>query len=189
MSDYHIFDLFFDHQVKFMYSGIEATMESKDSLYTCALALSTYTEVMGGLVTGNLREEYGHSQKNYEAFLSYLGEKYVKLNNELKEQKLTLHKIIRNKLVHEFALRESHIIMNSEIPTDEKIGIEVRFFDNKIIHLNFLVKEYYRDFKNGVAKYRDDLKFSERQPAFSDGQILFMNFIRAVVENHQSEES
>jgi len=86
MTDYEIFDSFFDIQVKWMYAGIEATMAKKESYHTCALILSTYTEIMGGLVTGNLRKEYGESRKNYEAFLPYLGQKYVNLDNLIKTQ-------------------------------------------------------------------------------------------------------
>ena len=178
MSDYHIFDLFFDHQVKLMYKGIEVTMENKLH-HLCALALSTYTEVMGGLVTGNLKKK-GWSRENYEAFLPYLGAKYVDLNSELKGKKTSLHQIVRSKLVHEFSPRSSYAILISE-SIQEKIGIEVNFGYNQTLYLTINVREYYYDFKNGVTKYHDDLKFSECQPAFSDGQILFMNFLNAVV--------
>ncbi|TLX83344.1 MAG: hypothetical protein E6K98_04910, partial [Thaumarchaeota archaeon] len=68
MTKLEIFDPFFNYQVKWMFAGIEGTLEKDHAAYTCALALSTYTEIMGGLVTGNLKEERGHSKKNYEAF-------------------------------------------------------------------------------------------------------------------------
>jgi hypothetical protein len=41
-----------------MFSGIEATMK-KESIQTCVLALSVYTEIVGGFVTGKLREKGG----------------------------------------------------------------------------------------------------------------------------------
>lgn len=179
MQGEQIYDSFFHYQVKSMYAGIETTMEKKESFYTCALALSTYTEVMGGLVTGNLKQE-GHSKENYDAFLSYLGEKYLDLNNKLKEQGLSLHKIIRSKLVHEFALRESHMIIKADEPLSDRIGIEIQFFNNKITQVNIWIKEYYRDFKNGIEKYYQKLGFSLNQPPLSDGQTLFVNFMKAM---------
>ena len=180
MEKLEIYDLFFEHQVKLMYAGIENTMEKKETLYTCALALSTYTEVMGGLVTGNLRKR-NNSNSNYTAFLTYLGKRYVNLNDKLKEQKSSIHEIIRSKLVHEFALRESHVIMNSEKPSEDKIGIEISFFNNQITQIGIFVKEYYRDFKNGVKKYYRDLAVSAHEPPCTNGQILFVNFMNAMV--------
>ena len=122
-------DLFFDNQVKWMCSGIEATMNSKESIYTCALALSTYTEIMGGLVTGNLKQE-GKSRSNFEAFLPYLGDKYVELDNLIKTQYRdnlrNLYTAVRSKLVHEFALRGSHFIVISQSPNEDIIGIELQ---------------------------------------------------------------
>lgn len=176
MQDFGIYDLFFNHQVKLMYAGIEATMK-KDSLLLCALALSTYTEVMGGLVTGNLKEER-HSRKNYEAFLPYLGKKYFDLNNQLKKQNTTLYKIVRSKLVHEFSPRPSYMILISE-SEQEKIGIEVIFYENQIVNLIINVREYYRDFKNGVTKYHNKLKNWKKK------QTTFGNFLKATVLDFQ----
>jgi len=185
MTDYEIFDSFFDNQVKWMYAGIEATMTEKESYHTCALTLSTYTEIMGGLVTGNLRKEYGESRKNYEAFLPYLGQKYVNLDNLIKTQYpdrlKNLYSAVRSKLVHEFSLRESHMFVSYEKLHDEKIGIELlsnKVKDHEAIHINFLIPEYYRDFKNGVNKYYDDLK------KWKMDETRLGNFLKSTVANH-----
>ncbi|MGI0073952.1 MAG: hypothetical protein ACREA3_09085 [Nitrosotalea sp.] len=181
-----IYDLFFQYQVRGMITGIEVTIDKKLH-HLSALALSAYTEVMGGLVTGNLKKK-GYSRKNYEAFLPYLGDKYVDLNNQLKSRKTSLHEMVRNKLVHEFSPRPSYGIFISE-SEQEKIGIEVNFDQNQIPILIIGVREYYRDFKNGTEKYYDDLEISASQPPFSEGHILFDNFCNAVVDRSAVEQA
>ena len=185
MSNYEIFDSFFDHQVKWMYGGIEATMTKQETLHACALALSTYTEIMGGLVTGNLKES-SSSGKNYNAFLHYLGQKYVDLDNLIRThypKKLrSLYGAVRSKLVHEFSLREQYGIFTYEKLHDDRIGIEFIINKTKIaeaIHINFYIPEYYRDFKNAITKYYSELKNWEKNPAILD------NFLKATV-NHYS---
>lgn len=50
-----LFDQQLGIQLSWMYAGIEFTM-MKESVHACALLLSTYTEVLGGFVIGNLKE-------------------------------------------------------------------------------------------------------------------------------------
>ena len=163
-----IFDSFFQYQVKYMYAGIEATLK-KETAHLCALALSTYTEVLGGLRTGNLKEKK-ESRRNYEAFLEYLGQGYVDLNEKLIQNKTTLYESVRSKLVHEFSPRPSYGIWVSE-PNDSRIGIEYIGF-----HLNFHLREYYRDLKKGVDKYYNELK------QWKENQEIFGNFLKSTVE-------
>lgn len=174
---YNIFDTYFGPQIRSIYSGIEATMK-KETLPLCALALSVYTEVLGGLVTGNLKEKHS-PRENYVEFLSYMGQPYVDLHNEI-----DLYTRIRSKFVHEFSPRPSYIILLSDT-VQNRLGIEyvpdkteTRIEDDKPVMmlsrgcLNFWVREYYQDFKKGVEKYRDRLK-DEKDP-------LFMNFIKSL---------
>lgn len=160
-------DPFFHHQVTMMYDGIEILLEKGKAHHLCALALVTYTEVMGGLVTGKLKEK-GKSKSNFEAFLPYLGEKYVKLND-----RFSIYNDVRSKLVHEFAPRLSHGIWITEITHDSIIGIEY-----KNNHLNFHLREYYRDFKNGVEQYRKDLE------NFKDNEEILDKFIESTKASH-----
>ncbi|GEM_PF-6287252 len=146
--NYDVGGIFFDEnlgrQLSWMYAGIESTMK-KDSSQACALLLSTYTEVLGGFVTGKLKDP--HSMRtNYEAFLPYLGEHYVNLH-----EKYDLYGIVRNKLVHELSPRPSYIIWIRKSPQKDTFGIEI--VDGT---LNFNLQEYYRDFRNGIAKYREE---------------------------------
>jgi len=169
-QSFEIFDSFFNYQVQMMYAGIEATNKTNKTLHLCALALSAYTEVMGGLVTGKLKEK-NQSRKNYEAFLPYLGEKYVSLNNLLIEKGISVYEIVRSKLVHEFSPRPSYGILRSEIPNEQVIGIE--YLNG---HINIRLSEYYRDFKKGVEKYYQELK------NWRNNQEKLANFLNAAVE-------
>ena len=128
-----------------MYAGIEATLQRNTS-YICALALSVYTEILGGLVTGNLKKE-NNSKGNYIAFLEYLGEPYVELHKQV-----NLYKRIRSGLVHEFAPKKQYIIWLSETVQDRP-GLDC---PGNVV--NFHLREYYRDFRNGVEKYYRKLK-------------------------------
>jgi len=131
----------FGKQLESMEKSIEVTMK-KETVYSCALLLSTYTEILGGLVTGNLKDNK-EMRNNYVKFLEYLGTKYVELHNQY-----DLYKNVRSKLVHEFSPRPSYVIWISEEVQEDRNGIEV--IDG---HLNFYLKEYYRDFQQGVKKY------------------------------------
>lgn len=172
-----IFDQYFGNQISWMCAGIEATLGKKETYHTCALALSTYTEILGGLVTGNLKE-IGNTRKNYEAFLPYLGKEYEILDNKIKseypDRLKNLFSAVRSKLVHEFALRESHFVVNVEKPRDNKIGLELLTHKTEIaemIHINFLLAEYYRDFKQGIETYKKALGKSDE---------LFVKFLNAL---------
>jgi hypothetical protein len=155
-----LFDTYFGTLLASMYSGIESTMK-KESTYSCALLLSSYTEVIGGIISGNLKDPSSGMRKNYETFLEYLGGHYVALN-----QKYDLYTNVRNKLVHEFILRRSHWIIINEKPTQGKFGIEV--INGNLI---FNLQEYYRDFKNGVEKYRGGL---------GEQGMSIINFVKAL---------
>jgi len=164
----NIWDSFFLYQVNMMYEGVEILFEKKKGLQLCALALVTYTEIMGGLVTGKLKKT-GASQENFEAFLPYLGQKYVKPTG-----KFNIYKDVRSKLVHEFAPRPGHGIFLSEKPENEKIGLE---YTNDFLKFN--LQEYFRDFKIGVEKYKKKLE------NWKKNDKILENFIKATVHNAQ----
>lgn len=138
------FDTNLGRQLSWMYSGIESVMK-KESAHACALLLSTYTEVLGGFVTGDLKNPK-MMRRNYESFLPYLGQHYVLLH-----KKYDLYGIVRNKLVHEFSPRPSYIIWVRDSPQKDLFGVEI--VDG---NLNFNLQEYYRDFRNGIMKYRNE---------------------------------
>lgn len=164
-------DHFFYHQVSMMNDGIEILLEQEKAHHLCALALVTYTEIMGGLVTGKLKKESGATKSNFESFLPFLGEKYVNLN-----ENFNIYKDVRSKLVHEFAPRIPHGIWFTRNTLDIRIGIEYR---NE--HLNFYLREYYRDFKKGVEKYKLELENHKQNPK------ILENFLKATDDDVRHE--
>lgn len=178
-----------------MYAGIESTMK-QETLHLCAAALSMYTEVLGGLVTGELKKR-GKERFNYEAFLPYLGEGYVQLNEELKMRRTNLYTEVRSKLIHQFGPDKAYGIYISKELRD-KPGIEYAFGDSlpidyrrdpKTIYwpypntVNIWVREYFRDFKIAVEKYYLTLEEEGKSiigRARADKEIpLYSNFINA----------
>ena len=68
----HSFD---EYIFGFMRADIDAAIRGNAN-YLAALGLVSYTEVLGGLRTGNLGLR-NHSSKNFNAFLPYLGKEYL----------------------------------------------------------------------------------------------------------------
>lgn len=87
---------FFDEYVfGFMRSDIDAAIRGKAN-FLAALGLVSYTEVLGGLVTGNLgkRSQCG---ANFRAFLPYLGTDY----KALETRGIDIYDTVRCGLVHQ----------------------------------------------------------------------------------------
>lgn len=125
-----------------MYASINSTM-NKDSRKSCALLLSVYTEILGGFVTGNLKDKT-KMRSNYEAFLPYLGTEYLEFH-----KKHDVYSRIRNGLVHEFGPKKQYVIWLTEEPSRE-IGFE---YVQEMDLIHFRLQEYFRDFKRGVESY------------------------------------
>jgi hypothetical protein len=169
----------------------------QETLHLCAAALSMYTEVLGGMITGNLKRK-GAERANYEAFLAYLGEPYAKLNEELVRHRTNLYTEVRSKLIHQFGPDKTYgIHLSKEL--QDKPGIEYVFGDSLPINfkrepntqyypfpdtINILVREYYRDFQKGVDKYYHKLEVEGKSligRARSDTEIpLYTNFMNAI---------
>lgn len=174
-----------------MYAGIEATMQ-KETIMTCTLVLSVYTEILGGFVNGKLREE-GRSRENYEAFLKYLGDYYVQLNYELNKRGTNLYKEVRSKIIHEFQPRPGFAFTFEKEPTD-KPGLEYPLLggapystikdrtlnDPTPRFLIFRVKEYYRDFRAGVEKYQSAIEAELAKEAGPNQRPLCENFMNVI---------
>lgn len=193
-DQFYMFDLYFQNQIRtFMYAGIEETMKRKESFHLCALALSVYTEVLGGLVTGRLKVR-GSERTNYEAFLPYLGDEYVKLDREMKLHNMQLYSLVRSKLVHEFSPKPSYAIWHGDMKP-KKPGLEYIFGDSLPIdypykdgvnypgnnHLNIYLVEYYDDLRKGVDKYYSDLEAELKKDAGPGQRPLNDNFYEATV--------
>ncbi len=161
---------FFDQYVRgFMAHDIESA-NNQGANFLVALGLSIYTEVMGGLVTGALKQR-GRSKSNYEAFLPFLGQYYVNL-----DKKVGLYDRVRCGLAHGYFIKGPN---NSIVRTlvdrngspDNVPGI---LYSDPSAPLTALIdsaqpvnvpagtiifgtRNYFRDFMGGVEQYHDQL--------------------------------
>ena len=87
-------DFFKEYIFGFMLGDIKVAIENGLN-FLAALGLMEYTEILGGLVTGNLRKK-GNAKKNFIAFLSYMGQYYIDLDAEI-----NLYEKVRCGLSHE----------------------------------------------------------------------------------------
>jgi len=150
-----------------MYHSIDALLK-RETRISCALLLATYTEIMGGLMTGDLLKEFGYSKSNFDHFINLMGHEYQEVN-----EKVNLHKRLRSGLVHEFAPKKQFIVWLSEKAVDGKPG--VAYYDGSDI-LNVNLNEYYRDWKKVVEDYYHEL-MSMTNP---NATVKFLNSVKSL---------
>jgi hypothetical protein len=160
MSAQDVQNFFNTYVYGFMCHDIEEAIKAKTN-FLVALGLSVYTEVMGGLVTGRLKD-MRWSRKNYKAFLHYMGRCYIDIDNQI-----DLYRKVRCGLTHEYFVKVPSTIYVECVPSSAP-GI---VYDGGI--LKFAVKNYYRDFRKGCDAYLNEL-VSRNRPD------LLQNFYRAV---------
>jgi len=146
--------IFFKERIfGFMYNDIRRAIDLAKANFLVALGLSVYTEIIGGLVTGKLKDPRW-SKKNYKAFLQYLGPHYVSLDNQI-----DLYNRVRCGLVHEYFVKGRFMIAvkstNKNLP-----GI---FYDPSLDHITIYIEHYFRDFKAGVQNYYGVLKSGDAE--------------------------
>lgn len=170
-----ISDFFKEYVFGFIYHDIDAAIDGKAN-FLVALALTTYTEFLGGLINGNFGIDAqgkmipGQCGKNFETFFGCLGTPYQNLVNEL-----NVYGVIRSGLVHQyFVKREGTIWMG--LPPEIDCGIKVNS-DGKI---HFYVQKYFADLKEAVRKYYNKLVI-ERDPdlitAFFKARNTYLSYI------------
>jgi hypothetical protein len=140
-----------------------------------ALALSTYTEVFGGLCRGDLGPH--NSSANYNIFINtFFPKEYSELDYLLKSSEVNkslkgLYKAVRCGLVHEYFIRDTLIAVMKDAPGNLTIGIGILYYPNDDIKIKFVVSEYFNDFMNAIDRYRNEMK---ERPG------LVCNYIRAL---------
>lgn len=128
----------------FMVNDLQAAL-SGNANFLAALGLLDYTEILGGLVTGNLIP--GPKVGNFEAFLKYLGKPYLDL-----DAKFDIYGKVRSGLVHQYLLNQEGTIRRGIGPHDI-CGVVIRN-DGWI---EIAVDKYFADFKEAIGKYKYDL--------------------------------
>jgi hypothetical protein len=139
-----ILAVFDEYIFGFMRSDIAAAVRGKAN-YLAALGLVSYTEVLGGLRTGNLGLKF-HSKKDFEAFIPYLGKEY----ESLLAREIDLYDIVRCGLVHSYFIKgESTIAMHATAPC----GIVASAGGPTY----FYVSVYSADFFAGATRFRNEI--------------------------------
>jgi len=102
----------------FMFSDIKVAIDGGAN-YLAALALSTYTEYLGGLLSGTLTSHLG---QNYTKFIQkYFDSEYMVLDSRLRKDGFNgLYEAVRSGLVHEYFMKAkggvSAVATGSPIP-------------------------------------------------------------------------
>jgi len=148
-----IHNFFKEYIFGFMFNDINAAINGKAN-FLAALGLMEYTEILGGFVTGKLREKKpGTQQNNFKAFLPYLGQFYINLNKEI-----DLYHRVRCGLAHEYFIKgPATIWMSSDSPLSGGILYEK---DKDWVH--FVVTKYFDDFKSAVEIYHGQLVYEKK---------------------------
>jgi len=128
----------------FMVNDLQAAI-SGHANFLAALGLLDYTEIIGGLITGNLIP--GPKVDNFNAFLKYLGKPYLDL-----DAKFNIYGRVRSGLVHQYLLNQEGTVRMGIRP-DDICGVIIR--DDGWIEI--VVEKYFIDFKEAIGKYKHDL--------------------------------
>jgi hypothetical protein len=137
----HIFD---EYVFGFMRSDIDAAIRGKAN-YLAALGLASYTEVLGGLRTGDLGKR-NCSAANFKAFIPYLGKDY----EDLEKRGIDIYDTVRCGLVHNYFIKgDSTVWMRATAPC----GI----IASPGGPTYFIVNVYRDHFFAGATRFRDEI--------------------------------
>lgn len=123
----------------------------------CALALVCYTEFLGSFVTGKKRG-YGQTARNFEAMFRRMRPPVYR---NFLDKHLDIADILRNGLVHEYAIKGSSVVwMTSDFPNPRGVieGSEPNEW-------HFIVDAYATDLFRAADELLADLKVHPVIPA------------------------
>jgi len=159
MSKEDIIDYFHRFIFGFICHDIERCIEARAN-YVVALALLSYTEFIGGLISGNLGlKDKGISNRNFKKALKYFPKEYKDIDSSLKveykdkngktQTETGIYFLFRCGMVHEYFIKGHPTIVYNDPygPTQKHIGI-IKTNGKFEFHTN----EYFRDFRLAVEK-------------------------------------
>ena len=126
-----------------------------DANYLAALGLCTYTEILGGLYSGDVVNNLG---AHYFPFIKdFFPSEYIKVDANLKLNGFRngLYEVVRSGLTHEYFIKtKSKVEMNSK----QRINSGIIYDSNSKPQIIFYVKNYFEDFIDAFVKYYEKLK-------------------------------
>ena len=146
---------------KFIENDISAAIKAEAN-YLAALGLSTYTEIMGGLYSGDLSGKARDLSQHYICFINdFFHPDYKKVDSDLQRNNLKgLYGAVRSGLTHEYFIKKVSKI-EIEYPPQQSVHCGITFDPNSSPQIIFYVKQYFDDFKCAFAKYYSQLKFDD----------------------------
>ena len=169
----------------FIYHDIDRCIRARAN-YVVALALLSYTEYLGGLISGNLGSKHkGIPSSNFKKALKYFPNEYDSIDLALKieypdksgkiQKDNGIYGVFRCGLVHEYFVKGLATINNNPDghAVGVRIGIEIKaippedpLYKVSQKRLLFRTNEYFRDFKLAAEKI-----YQELVTAFDAGQL------------------
>lgn len=137
----HIFD---EHVFGSMQVELELAIRA-GAVNLAAVGLVTYTEFLGGLITGNLGKR-DFSKRNFVAFLPFLGPEYESLN----KQGVDIYDRVRCGLVHQYWIKGESTIWGTASSPCGIVG-------SKEGPVYFIVPQYRDDLLGGARRLRDKI--------------------------------
>ena len=135
--------------------------------YLAALGLCTYTEILGGLYSGDLINDLG---KHYLQFIKdFFPQEYILVDTNLKQDGFCrgLYEVVRSGLTHEYFIKSKSKV---EIDNTHAISSGIMYDSKSNPQIIFYVRRYFKDFNDAFLKYYEKLK--------TDPAVL-VNFVNA----------
>lgn len=168
MTKKKILDLFDRYVIWFIFSDISKSLEVGAKLLT-ALGLVTYTEFIGGLMSGNGGKR-GFAESNFYKAYNQLGDAYTEFDESIMKKfryhhgkARNFYDIVRCGLTHEFFVKKNFVIARHH---PRGVGAPgVGWHEKKIV---LCLSNYFEDFIKMCVRYRVELSESrELQINFS----------------------
>lgn len=156
MTKRQVLRLFDQYVCTFIFTDIERSIRAKTNFLT-ALGLMTYTEFIGGLISGNGGKS-GNARLNFYEAYNRLGQEYVRFDQEIrsrfrnrKRKPRDFYDIVRCGLVHEYFVKKNFVIARRR---RSHSAPGVCWEGRKIVIAN---RNYFHAFRRMCEQYREEL--------------------------------
>jgi hypothetical protein len=151
-----VLELFDQYVSGFIFTDIERSIGARTNFLT-ALGLMSYTEFIGGLISGNAGQR-GHAQSNFYAAYNRLGSAYVEFDRTVRRRfrgrttkPRNVYDVIRCGLVHEYFIKKNFVIARRD---QRRNAPGLSWSGNKLAMAN---RNFFSDFKQMCLDYRQQL--------------------------------
>jgi hypothetical protein len=147
-------------------NDIPAAINGKAN-YLAALGLSNYTEIIGGLYSGDLSGKNNDLGQNYLKFIKdFFHSDYILVDNNLRNDGLKgLYSVVRCGLSHEYFIKK---ISKIEMDSHQALNCSITYDPHANPQIVFYVNQYFHDFKNAFEKYYKKLKADTTASTLND---------------------